>query len=523
MRSTFFAASVVALWGCSGDPAPEVASSREPIVFGTVDSAHPSAVALVGQSTHPGGLLCSASIIEVDPPWAYLLTASHCVLGGAVGVIVGHLDAPEQELVVVESLANPDYQDGQYWHDYAVLRAIGADGSTPFTPAATASEDNLGVGDVVTLVGFGQTETPSTPNFARRTVDQAVFLSSNDSLEYQQTMGGMCFGDSGGPSYAALPAGERVVGIHSGVSSPSCTGHAYDTRVSDAYQSFIEPRIHKATFDFCGICFGSALQATPSCKPLLQACTTPSTPCYAYGQCHSACSGDPVCESNCATSHPVGAADQAAMLDCACQRCSPICDDAAACGGPETGCGVVSNDPGCDGCIQGCCAEAQACADDPYCGGAFPDAPGNPSAIALESCLAASQCLTTCGLVLPTSGAGGMGGGGDGGMGGVGGSGASNVGGQDDPAVGGGGGSSATGGAGGTLGDGGSNDDDLPRDPAGCSCQLPTRPGSRGGAWLLLALAIALRRVDATSRMLRQGTARARGRRRRCPAPRHLR
>lgn len=404
-------AALAALVGCSGEPEADLETARAPIMQGVVDTTHPSAVALIGSSTHPEGLVCSASIIAVDPPWAWLLTASHCPVGGAVIARVGHLDEPPvQELVVVEHMMNPDY-NGHPSDDYAVLRALGADGTTPFVPLATASEDALAVGDTVTLVGYGKTETPTVTNFDRRVVDRSIFQLAADVITYDTDTAGMCSGDSGGPTYANLPAGERVVGIHSAVEASDCIGKSYDMRASHVFSSFVEPRIDKPTFDVCGQCFGPALTKSTACGALHEVCTTPGSDCLAYTTCLSGCASDPTCEAGCAASHPVGASDHAARIQCACQLCSPVCSDAPGCGGQGTGCGYTSNDPACTTCIQGCCTEAQACEQDPGCAGVFPNAPGNPNAIALEQCLDNSQCLGTCGLVMdPGTGGGGQGG-----------------------------------------------------------------------------------------------------------------
>jgi hypothetical protein len=394
---------------CGGDPVSESQGlAQTSIINGTIDTANPAAVAFTN-----GGFpmaSCSGSIVKVDPPWAWVLTAAHCVdTGSAPLVAVGHLNAVEQELMVVEVMDNPDYDSGfhTWWNDYAVVRVMGADNTTPVMPIAADAEDTLAVGDVITLAGFGRTENGS-PSVERRSIDLPIDSIDSDTFTYDQTPGGICFGDSGGPAFADLAAGRRVVGVTTVVANDQCTGWAGSARVSSVLSTFVQPRLDKPTFDTCYSCFGSAFGST-SCKALLDACFAMGSDCEAYSNCASGCSGDQTCLASCETAHAQGKAEYDAMMACPCDKCSPLCDDEPTCGGPQAGCGFLSNDAACDTCISGCCAEARACADDNDCYSCFPDC-ANPNANhdALWQCLDDAQCIDTCGLQ-PLAGTGGSG------------------------------------------------------------------------------------------------------------------
>ena len=47
----------------------------------------------------------------------------------------------------------------------------------------------------------------------RRSITRPIQDLDPDVFTYDQTSGGICFGDSGGPAFADLPAGKRVPGF----------------------------------------------------------------------------------------------------------------------------------------------------------------------------------------------------------------------------------------------------------------------------------------------------------------------
>lgn len=397
------------------DLAPEAGEHAEPIINGVIDTENPAAIAF-GQGSFPFAS-CSGTIVKVEGNQGWALTAAHCAdnIQGAL-VLMGHLNQAPRQFPIIEVVANPDYDEviHTYWNDYAIVRFAGADDTVPVVPIATPAEESLAAGDIVTLVGYGQIEGGGT-SMERRSITRPIQDLDPDTFTYDQTTGGICFGDSGGPAFADLPVGRRVVGVTTVVSDQDCAYWGGSARVKAYYASFLEPVLEKPTFDACWKCFGSAF-GTSTCNALMSACFQPGSQCETYQQCRQGCAGDTACQATCAASYPQGATQYDEMLACPCDACGAACSDEIVCGGTAAGCGFISDEPACSVCIDGCCAEARACADDPSgCGSCFPNCePPNAAADALLTCLEASSCVETCGLDLvivpPGEGGGGEGG-----------------------------------------------------------------------------------------------------------------
>ena len=486
--------------GCSpgADPGHEpTALFHAPIINGETDTEHPAAVAITHGASEQAN--CSGTIVKVEGDEGWVLTAAHCAPGASSGVIaLGHLDENPREFPILEVMANPAYDTTlhSWWNDYAVIRFAGADATVPFIPAAQAGEDGLATGDVVTLVGYGQTSGTGQLTSQRRTIDRPLSTLTPDTFQYDQATGGICFGDSGGPALAETANGLRVVGVTTAVSDMTCGGWGGSARVSSAYDAFIAPLLAKPSFDGCPACFGAGLQ-TAECSLLLDACFAAGSDCDAYNACSSGCS-DLACSNACAASHPAGAAQYAEMLACPCPSCGDRCSGETLCGGDASGCGFVSDTPSCSDCIAGCCAEARACADDTSgCSSCFPSCSADAAADALSACLAASSCTSTCGLdlVVEINGSGGVGGGGDTGVSasaqassGAGPSSTNGPGSATSAASAGGGGN----GSGGTSSASTAPGKGQTQDDGGCAMA----PGhdSRPGPWLLLFALVGFRR-----------------------------
>ena len=176
---------------------------------------------------------CSGTTIAQSGSSAYLLTAAHCVVAqDAMMNILKPVTVVATSSVIV--LPGPDWQtslsagnrhavsqitvapgyDGTAGSptDLAVVRFVSTS-SLPVIPILESADDDLAVGDTLTLVGYGVTEAGGQ-NSIRRMVDRPIdtltpllmtFLQNDDK--------GGCSGDSGGPALVRLAGGERVAGV----------------------------------------------------------------------------------------------------------------------------------------------------------------------------------------------------------------------------------------------------------------------------------------------------------------------
>ncbi len=470
-------------------------SAPSAIINGIIDTENPAAVAF-GSAWEPFGT-CSGTIIKVEGEHGWALTAAHCA-DNIVGnlMLVGHLDESPLQFPVVEVVSNPAYFVAfAFGEDVAVVRFVGADPSLPVVSVATAAEDDLAVNTTITLAGYGRTEDGVKSQ--RRSITRPILLLGADLMTYDQATGGICFGDSGGPAFAELGVGRRVVGVTSVVTGIDCDGWGGSARASAHLSGFIQPLLDKPTFDACSRCYGAAFSTT-ACQSLVEGCFA-GGPCELYSNCVSACS-DAACRDACGAANPQGEAEYGAIAACPCEICGESCQDQPTCGGSGTGCGFVSDTPACTVCIEGCCAESAACvADSEGCGTCFPNCGPNPASAALLECLEASTCVDLCGLNLvmqgPSDGdGGGDGGGGEAGQGGAGHGGAATVSATGSAAMAtsgaGAGGSQATSTS--TGGHGGREvDDDQASHSGGCSFDTQGHDGNAVASLLLTLLVLA--------------------------------
>lgn len=234
MKSYASAASVVAVIlsfasaGCSAPPtegaAEAISTVRQPIINGEASPAAQDAVVLLGYSTDgvTGAQNCTGTLIGHK----LVLTARHCVATfGDDGTITG--DAPAKSFYVY-----PGQRAAANVADLSRAAARGAQlvvvpGATSMLDADIALlvldrpipgliaplrlDDPPRVGEELTLVGWGLTENDALPamRLQRRgaTVQGVGRAASTNQFEVGASefrLGeGTCFGDSGGPSFAA--------------------------------------------------------------------------------------------------------------------------------------------------------------------------------------------------------------------------------------------------------------------------------------------------------------------------------
>jgi len=245
VRGALVMAGGLALTACASDEGSEPLDLGRydlPIINGDLDTERD---AVVFAFSNNGA--CTGTIIHRSGSNAYVLTAAHCFGGGALQNIVIADDvnqATQSDVMpVADYEVHPQYNpNGQnLTYDFAMMRVVGADASTPIIPALSPAEDNLQVGTPLTHVGYGKTAPNDQGNSQRRRGSGTIAQLGEIQIAYNQNQG-PCQGDSGGPDLVDTPAGERVAGVVS-FGDQNCAEIGVSGRASAVYDTFIVPFI----------------------------------------------------------------------------------------------------------------------------------------------------------------------------------------------------------------------------------------------------------------------------------------
>lgn len=472
MRSSLALTLLATLTLAACGPVEEggLGSESDAIVFGQLDTTHQAVVAYLTNSK------CSATIIDVVGNQGYAITAAHCINNNMGVLRQGDNHANGQfdvQYNVVDTEIHPEYGNSSLY-DFAMLRFSGANGSTPTIPPLPPALDNIVQSNTLDLVGYGLTENGGTT--FRHRLARPISSETALRLNFNQTAGGMCSGDSGGAALHTNNGTEYVGGVNSYVSGGNCTTQGTAVRVSAVYDTFVMPYINGTPYQpqTCDQCTDGHLFAG--------GCTQDVIDCFNNGQCSDyvnciqSCSTQS-CVQMCTNDNPSGAQQYQGIFTCICTGpCATECATDPQCE-PPPACGLTSTNQACQSCYEtNCCAEASACAGDNTCIDCVssitpgPECDTNPQLGAFNACLE-SSCADECNI----GGEGGSGGGGEGGSG-AGTGGAAGVGGMG-----------VTNGVGGSgAGGAGQDDDGFVVTDGGCACTV--MPSSAEQRWWLLAL-----------------------------------
>jgi hypothetical protein len=397
------------------NPAPSepTASATAPIINGVLDPNRPAVVAVLSQKNGQGGA-CTGTIIQVDVPskTAHVLTAAHCVDPlPPVAVIQGD-DYESTRAIrysVLDYVAHPDYSGritggaGSAF-DFAIVRIVGADATTPVLKYLAPSEDRLARGTPVVSVGYGRTtpiDEPRSENSKRYRIARTLTNVTSTMLVYSLDGGGICSGDSGGPVLVDVDGEPRVAGVHSFVSN-NCKGDGYSGRVS-AVDGWIRQQLGApAPTNTCQVCLEAARSGNSVCAQQERACSEDAQ-CGGLSDCLAKCDGDAACRSECVEKFRFGVGPLISAASCTCvTACARECAGSAACADTAK-CGASLSPGTCSTCAESkCCAELAAATADGVAydclrrGDTSGACASNSVFNAYRSCLS-TKCTSECG------------------------------------------------------------------------------------------------------------------------------
>lgn len=218
--------ALFALANCSPQEVADLELDRRAaaLVNGTFHNGHPAVGALLSSA----GGLCTATLVGK----LTVVTAGHCVHPGAQHRFV----AGNKYWGVASILRHPRY-DERANNDVGVVRLAQA---PPLTPASITTVPPER-GQRLTLLGYGATNTSGAGASSKRIGKNSVAALTSTRIIISGSGGdkaNLCFGDSGGPSFATIDGTDVLVGIHSTIAG-SCGFQGHDMRV-DVYANWIQ-------------------------------------------------------------------------------------------------------------------------------------------------------------------------------------------------------------------------------------------------------------------------------------------
>ncbi|MCK5795712.1 MAG: trypsin-like serine protease [Deltaproteobacteria bacterium] len=215
------------LVACS--PKAPINALRRPITEGQKHLGHPAIGVLTFARTATDEGACTATLVGNR----VVITAAHClVYPKQVFTLAATASEPERRFPAREVIYHPDFKPKVPWNN-----DIGVVLLTQAPPIESLRLNPLppGVGEAITLIGFGETEKGAKDNGVKRIATNEI--SAVRSLFFEVsgskgTYGNACYGDSGGATLATDTAGnESIIGLLSYINGACGESNTFVTRV----------------------------------------------------------------------------------------------------------------------------------------------------------------------------------------------------------------------------------------------------------------------------------------------------
>jgi V8-like Glu-specific endopeptidase len=363
-------------------PGPLAPGSSKEAVYGGVPDTSDNGV--VGIYIAPPGTTFGTTCTGIVVSPRVVLTAAHCVqpamamgfpqTSGFTAYVFFGADEnnPASTDNIIDARLHRDYSPTSGTDDLAVVRL---QSDAPALPLVLNDQDLTGMIDnksMVRSVGYGDTNpTMRTGGGTKHQATVPVQMISAQELFVGSSTIGLCFSDSGGPSFYTIGGVEKVIGINtispSASSVNDCYKQAIVARVDAYLQSFIIPAIDA----WDGPCPLDGTCTTTGCRSPDPDCD----PCGPDGTCAAMC---PQPDWDCPLGNAFGVACST-IYDCESRICVNAPDDARvsycsqACDPANNTCGngidcVMQN--GANVCVYQApspTAQGHVCADNTQC------------------------------------------------------------------------------------------------------------------------------------------------------------
>jgi secreted trypsin-like serine protease len=228
---------VLAVAGCNAndDLLERTGFNGTAITNGSPHDGHPSVgmFRLLGNDNRQS--TCTGTLIGRR----HVLTAAHCT----ENIAQAAFDIGGTQIAVTQLIPHPNWDPKKIINDVAIARlAKDAPASVSPTPV---SPDRPTVGTQLALIGYGLTDDGKGDSGVKRIAHNSIKTIETTRFSMEGSggsLGNICMGDSGGPSFATHNGQEVQVGVHSfgrGYQGDICGHTGFDARL-DIYIDWLE-------------------------------------------------------------------------------------------------------------------------------------------------------------------------------------------------------------------------------------------------------------------------------------------